>query len=548
MKSLNMTRVMKYDRIIKFLSLAVLATGCAREAMEPSVEGNLEWIPVQLEGEAGTRLSVNGETGAAAWTAGDQVAVYTTAGSYTTCTLDVENSRVPVPLGNGESRDGYAVYPATSAVNNGTSEVQVTYPDTYDLSGYTEAALATLAEAPCPMVAVNTPGQPLMFRHVGGVLRIKLEGVSSSTRSIVITVAGPPVTGTATVTNPGTDLATSSIASGGHEVTFIIPSSSSYYSRTIVLNLPVPTGTYTAYQFDRRDSKDYAIGRYTTFNSSTIARAEGEQLSPELSSIDPLHAFSVADGKQVVIAPGNLQYIKSQPKVTFKFAEHPWVCLGTTTGQNSDATDVDRDLFGWATSGYKVNGITYYPYMTSLTDKDYGPAISSGEWTSDNRNWDWGIRGPISYNIGYGSSSWRTPTSAEWTYLFARVDANNRSRWTHATVAGVPGVILFPDDFIDTDNVFSVTGNSSSDSSYIIDEGGWIQWSYAGCTFLPKAGMRSGTEISDLSGFGLHGYYWSSTASGSSMAYSLEVSSGNCGVYNRKRHEGLSVRLIRELE
>ena len=529
---------MKYDRIIKFLSLAVLA-GCSREAELPE-EGNLEWVSLQLEGGPSSRVAIDGSTGLASLTTGDQVAVHTSAGSYTTCTVDVENSRVAVPLGAGASRDGYAVYPASAAANNSTSAVQVIYPDTYDLSGYGDAALAALVEAPCPMVAVNTPGQSLVFRQVGGLLRIRLEKVETSTKSISVTVAGPPITGTATVTNPGTSLSTSSIASGGHVVTFILPSSYSDMGyHTIILNIPVPMGTYTACRCDIKNDKDYIYGRYSIIGSSTIARATGNQLNRDFTVTDPVHPFSISADKQVAIAPGNLQFIKSKPKISFKFAEQPWDYLGTTTGQDSDDSEVDRDLFGWATSGWT----RHYAYLTTTTDTDYGPAISSGEWTSNSRYWDWGQQNII-YNFGT-SKTWRTLTSTEWAYLFARVDANSLALWTHATVAGVPGIILFPDDFIDTNNAFPVTGSSSTESSYIIDESDWVIWAYEGCAFLPEAGRRNGTEVSDV---GSHGYYWSSTTYGSGFAFALTFhDSGICSVESRKRHEGSSVRLVREL-
>ena len=86
------------------------------------------------------------------------------------------------------------------------------------------------------------------------------------------------------------------------------------------------------------------------------------------------HAFTVnADGDQVLFSQGNLQYIGSASTPYWKFAEHQWDCLGTTTGQNSSDENVDRDLFGWGTSGYDHGAVCYQPWSTSQTNSDYFP-------------------------------------------------------------------------------------------------------------------------------------------------------------------------------
>ena len=44
-------------------------------------------------------------------------------------------------------------------------------------------------------------------------------------------------------------------------------------------------------------------------------------------------------------------------------------------------------------------------------------------------------------------SGWRTLTSAEWTYLFDSRTTTSGVRYAKATVNGVSGVILLPDDW-----------------------------------------------------------------------------------------------------
>lgn len=525
---------MKYTPITTFMLLALLATGCVQE--EPDllgdVNGGVEWVPLRLEGGEITRLSVSDDTGLISCTEGDQVAVHTTAGEYKTCAVNVSKSTVPVPLGSGESRDGFAVYPASVIANNSASEVQVTYPDSYDLSVYSEDALATLTEAPCPMVAVNTSGKALVFRHVGGLLRITLENVPAGTKTVTVTVMGDPVTGTATVTAPGTAYAYTTIDSdnsepSGHVVAFTFPGDNGLTSdRTVVLNLPVPSGNYTDALVTVKDTDDDDLLSVRTLKvSSIVAHRTGIKLSRKMYRADPVapRRFSVSEAKQVFIAPGNLQLMGEN---TWQFAADPWECFGTSQSDNH------RDLFGWGTGDAPNKVSTSYSDYLNFTD--------------------WGTN-TITNGGGY---TWRTLTQDEWEYLFAREGADGGVLWTRATVADVPGIILFPDDFdgaIDGTimassyvSVFPVgnVGMDSSYSSYVVSAFEWEFYKLEGCAFLPAAGTRSGANVLSV---GEDGCYWSSTAYGGDSAYcmffhdSVVDPSSLDGLY-----PGFSVRLVRD--
>ena len=525
---------MKYTSIATILSLALLATGCVQEESEllGGVDGGVEWVPIRLEGGEITRLSVSDDTGLISCTEGDQVAVHTTAGEYKTCAVNVSKSSVPVSLGSGESRDGFAVYPASAIVNNSTSEVQVTYPDNYDLSAYSEDALASLTEAPCPMVAVNTPGKALVFRHVGGLLRITLENVPAGTKTVRVMVTGDPVKGIASVTAPGTANAhttiipNTSISPDYRGVTFALPGDNGLTAdRTVVLNLPVPSGNYTDAIVIVEDALYAELTGFRTLKvSSIVAHRTGIKLARDLSQADPVnpHPFSIADDKQVYIAPGNLQLVGED---TWQFASRQWECFGDSQSDNH------RDLFGWGTGDA--------PNKVSVSDDDYSSFT------------DWGTN-PITNGGGH---SWRTLSVDEWEYLLNR---NNGSSWVRATVADVPGIILFPDDFVGhfegpaigdpRITVIIEEGEDSSYSSYVFSAVDWEYYETAGLVFLPAAGGRFGTEVARLYEAGS---YWSSTARSSSDEHFLFFNGNgvNPDAYHdyRARHYGFSVRLVRDL-
>ena len=102
------------------------------------------------------------------------------------------------------------------------------------------------------------------------------------------------------------------------------------------------------------------------------------------------------DGDQVYFSQGNLQYIGSASTPYWKFADHQWDCLGTTTGQNSDSVTVDRDLFGWGTSGFDNGQECYQPWSTTA----YYQGESYYSWGDLTGSADWG------YNASYSRGKW----------------------------------------------------------------------------------------------------------------------------------------------
>lgn len=242
--------------------------------------------------------------------------------------------------------------------------------------------------------------------------------------------------------------------------------------------------------------------------------------------------FSVSATKTVKFSKGNLQYIGSAATPYWQFAEHQYDYLGTTTSQNSDATNVDRDLFGWGTSGKTISnyGTANQPYATSYTDTAYGPSDGTSSLTGTYANGDWGV------NMGSG---WRTLTLDEWVYLF-NTRTNAATLRTLATVNGKKGLIIMPDGW--TASGVSLTVTIANYTTNNINTTDWVTLESQGCVFLPAAGYREGTWV-DL--VGSNGYYWSSTAVSTSYARGVRFDSGYVGpAGNNNRYLGFSVRLV----
>ncbi len=280
-------------------------------------------------------------------------------------------------------------------------------------------------------------------------------------------------------------------------------------------------------------------------------------------------AFSVSADKQVYFSQGNLQYQASTN--TWRFAEHQYDFIGDAAGNNTESgrnTQSDWiDLFGWATSGNSASGTAYQPWQSSTTDSEYGPEITSGQWTYANS--DWGIN-PIS-NGGNVANSWRTLTQAEWNYIL-----NSRStdyRFSYAKlnigVQSYNGLIILPDDWDPSYYALSAESMNQSNHDYIsnvISEEDWTNSLEAhGAVFLPVTGMRyNGNGVIGLDDDKI-GFYWSSIAAERheviedpeegtryidivNAAYNLAF---NGGYYIRAnevttRSRGLAVRLVSE--
>ena len=248
--------------------------------------------------------------------------------------------------------------------------------------------------------------------------------------------------------------------------------------------------------------------------------------------------FTVDDGKQVIFSQGNLQYQASTG--TWRFAENQYDTIGA--GNANIAADYNGwiDLFGWGTGNA--------PTQTSTDAANYANFT------------DWGVNA-IS-NGGNQTNFWRTLTKEEWDYLL-RLRPNANNLVGAGTVAGVPGLIILPDNWTEgywtTLNSFEDLGITVSSVGYSCDEDTiflqniydadhWTQMEYEGALFLPAAGHRDGTQVDAVGEFGAYACSTPNTENGEN---SFMLLLGNNSVYTDYpsiRHEGYSVRLVKDAE
>jgi len=265
------------------------------------------------------------------------------------------------------------------------------------------------------------------------------------------------------------------------------------------------------------------------------------------------NVFTVASGTTVKFAKGNLVYDQGR----FKMHSTQYGRCFTSSGDASSQTKVSGtfDLFGWGTAGWNNGNLLYMPYTlsnsssapyTSTYGYGYGPTDGSNykiDLTGTYANSDWGV-----YQFGMDAESgWRTLTRAEWEYLFKSRSTTSGVRYAKATVNGVSGVILLPDNW--STSYYTLTSTNTQGAEYTSNTINLSDWTNSleakGAVFLPAAGFRAGTDVYD---FGSRGLYWSSSANEDfgDRAYAVNFNGYNMNLGSSdSRYSGASVRLVR---
>ena len=265
--------------------------------------------------------------------------------------------------------------------------------------------------------------------------------------------------------------------------------------------------------------------------------------------------FSVGVNRQVRFSQGNLQYTTTgthdvagggTAPGTWRFADHQWDTIGMANSNISSTYDGWIDLFGWGTSGWSGGADAYQPYSTTTDYADYYPGGSyTNNLTGTCANADWGVYNAIS-NGGNKPGLWRTLTKAEWDTLINIRTSASGIRYAKATVNGVAGLIIVPDNWrVSTYALDSTNAPRTSYTSNTINSLQWPTLENAGCVFLPAAGERVDSTVNWT---GFDGFYWSTTIHYSDRASNLGFFGINLwSDYYAYRYSGFSVRLVRDV-
>ena len=310
---------------------------------------------------------------------------------------------------------------------------------------------------------------------------------------------------------------------GGNEVAKVINVSASYCQ--VYLLLPLTATGQTTLTFDNNNGKTITKSYPLAPNGFYTGGGNGGY-----APVEP--TFSVSETTTVKFSPGNLYWDGSK----FKFEAKQWSFASTW-----DASYVSH--FFWSKTASVAYAASYSDGSAASGDVFFTNATE----TTANENFQ------VS---GETKGTWRTLSNDEWAYLLNTSGSSGRNdanRFAKALVNGVKGLLVFPDgytlpsDYTTADGgtgMAKVNKTSSTDAPWpdaSIPETTWTLMESAGVVFLPAAGSRTGTSVSNFES----GYYWSSTTSAKTSAYHMQFLSGNVNTANTSRKTGRPVRLVR---
>ena len=289
-------------------AMLLLAVSCEKEAINSSDNGNesasgVKMITEIVSGSRGdvTKATIGNANPTFAWTAGDNVAVHVSHGDsheYVITSKGADaaasSAKFEVTYGEGYSRDAFALYPSNivsaSAANYGQSShtLDVTLPGSYTL------AQVSGETSPCPMISANEAGSGWHFYQLCGLLRLTVNGIPAAAKRLEIDFNGMQVCGDFSIASPVTP-GSSAIASTSDDANDVITitkdgTNVALGAESLVLNFPLPTGTYkkvTVIAYDAVTGGNALLGTTISLNnySANITRA-----TKKVATLGPLQS------------------------------------------------------------------------------------------------------------------------------------------------------------------------------------------------------------------------------------------------------------------
>ena len=551
--------------VMVFLGCLVVMTGCRKDDMAGGI-----MLTTESFVQDGMKTSVVGDE--VHWVDGDAVRINGQAG-----TVEVSGTTaraVGVEDLSGAIRGYYpaSIITATGAANENTDSPRIVFPHRYASSFIGSSQIIGL-----PMVGrANDGATEILFKHLSAAVNVRVKNSTGREKlyldSVVITSADQQLCGAATVTLSSADAPSVSGESNVEANRSVVV----YFDEPVLISgdylqvqvpiLPVAGGELTfkvythalmsdiypgvapahySYNYSRALSNN-ALGR----NVLGVAQIAVTGVSSYVTEVNRGLFTINSSGNKVRFSQGNLQYQASSG--TWRFAANQYDYIGKAAGNTTAASGRPTqtawiDYFGWGTSGYNNK----YPYMISGTATDYG----DGSNTITGTEYDWGIHNAIS-NGGNMVNLWRTLAKEEWQKLLNRTTTIN-TIGGYATVAGLHGFILIPDEFVDpmkNNGSGAFVGFSSTgfnQNVYTADD--WEKMEAMGAIFLPAAGFNNvnTSGVGTVSNVDSQGDYWSTTNYSTGQALSFQISNSSCrisGNWDRSRRVGCSVRLVKNVE
>ena len=384
------TRLMKrYSYFI--MAFALFLAGCAQELTSPEQEGAREVILSAEVVDSDAKSSIDAD-GSFAWAKGDKISVWAenqTKGAFQTFTLNSGEGTTQATfrgmvVGEGMELCTCAVYPAGAHKLNGRT-LSVNLPKVYNLG-------TVLNNTNAPMVALLGYGETIAFGHMAGLMTFSFQNVPVGACSFELTAADKDITGYFDVDLDG-GLAMIEAAPLTSNNTVTINFEPLAQRQDIVLNVPMPIGTYNGLSYRLMDAKGNVVATNASNATNIVARKK--------QVVMPSVKFHSAYGLPETLSSNgvaNCYIVSEKGYYNFRAKISGEICKGFHTDKLTLNAKSAKLLWDDVSAGTLVSNVELIDgYITFETTGTEGNAVIAAYDTEDpdeegaNIVWSWHI-------------------------------------------------------------------------------------------------------------------------------------------------------------
>ncbi len=244
-----------------FLFLSAMVS-CVQAVDEPdAATAGTEKLYARIDGNSKAAVT---DGGIVSWQKTDDIGVFTSLSNirvFKVASIESEVALFTAVLQPQEQPQALAVYPAVSFAGLSGDAAQIIYPSEYT---YEENAMKA------PMAAEMDNGDELMFRHVGGLIRVACPVIPTGAVTFGLVASGRKIAGNFTVPVAEYMYAVTEDAVSGNEVKVRFEEGTS----SMAFNVPLPTGHYENISANFYDADDKVLSTHMLYSGLTVERAD----------------------------------------------------------------------------------------------------------------------------------------------------------------------------------------------------------------------------------------------------------------------------------
>lgn len=514
----------RFALAITLLAVVLMTAGCKKEKVYTN------GIPATIthyNGGKDAKVYIDADN-YSVWHNGDAVKIN---GYDETVTDPNSDNHYIASITHNQTGTHYAIFPASAATSSySESSTPVTLPpvQTYSVDGNGNQVVDAL------MAAKGT--KSLKFYNLCALLRVEVPANTFVNYIAVSTIEGDaPMCGSGSVSFSG-DVPVLTMGSNCPTVVKLTVEASRADGKFYVA-VPATSGKkfkVTVYYRSTEDDINHYLAK-SVWQTSALGIAANEIGPVNMGTFENCREYvpgqySVSSSKKVMFSRGNLLYVGP-----------------TYTDESSWKFNQNQYDLGQYNSAGNSN------YFSQYTVNSGNPAVLSNN--DRGTSLDWGTLFDNNDN-----RHWFTMTEDEWLYLLnSRVEAGLVAHsYTRGTVAGVHGMILFPDGF-NFSNFPSEAGDEPTyyddddatdydydNCSYTAEQWSWLE--KEGCVFLPAGGYIGHNDNTGIAQHDYNSVGWYRTMTPANIhnnsAQALHFTSSGVNTVGNHTGYGYYVRLV----